>query len=394
MRPRFASAAPVVAGADRADDALDLGRRKVEQDALDLLNEQLGVLERVRYRALHLDRELDRVAIFEEDELHRCSECPGGHGRGHDDRYRDVPVAHCLGNESAVDETDLAEPGRVATGLLGLRGRPAEVGEVRRQDDQRLDQRDGEAGDRDDGDDLEELAHVALCQRQRREGGDRRGDAGDHRNGYLAGADDRCLFGFETALHVAVRVLGDDDRVVDQDSENQNEGEEREEVEGSARDIEDDQPPGDRQRQAEGGERRDPRVEEEIDYEENQRQPPDAALVHRAEPDRNLPRAVVKQHELDAFGHERLCLLGDRADFFDDPDRVALATLEDMQRDRRLAVGAGRGRCLLECRRDPAQVGNADELTAVVHTDGDRLDVLGLRRRAGRSQQDLALIGP
>jgi hypothetical protein len=104
--------------------------------------------------------------------------------------------------------------------------------QVARQHQLGLDQRVAEAGDHRDAQEEEYLAHPARDHEQRHEGRHRRQHAEDHGNRDLVGAVDGGPFAIPRATLVGVHVLAHDDGVVHQDPQHQDEGEQRDLIDG------------------------------------------------------------------------------------------------------------------------------------------------------------------
>ena len=105
------------------------------------------------------------------------------------------------------------------------------VPEVGREDQERLDQREEHRNDHHDRNRLRELAGSSGHVEHRREGEAGRDDREGNRKQDLSGPVDRGLLRRLLELGpVAIDVLRNDDRVVDQDPEHENEAEARQEV--------------------------------------------------------------------------------------------------------------------------------------------------------------------
>ena len=117
-----------------------------------------------------------------------------------------------------------------ATAARALSARGPGLRHVGGQDQLRLDQREDQAQDHDKRDAGDHLTHPARHEEQGRKRDDGREHAEDHGNGHGLRPFDRALDRIPEPLLMRVRALPDDDRIVDQDSEHQDEREERDHV--------------------------------------------------------------------------------------------------------------------------------------------------------------------
>ena len=99
------------------------------------------------------------------------------------------------------------------------------VRQVRRQNPERLDQREQETRDHDQRNGPHDLAHRAGHRQQRSKRGDRREHGKHHRHGDLARALNRTREAVSVSTLMGVHVLTDDDRVIHHDAEHQDERE-------------------------------------------------------------------------------------------------------------------------------------------------------------------------
>jgi len=129
--------------------------------------------------------------------------------------------------------------------------------------------RDGDRAGEGIGEFLEKRAREAAHETDRNIDGDQHHRDGDDRLRQFPGALDRRVQRRQAAFHVAVRVLDDDDRVVDDESDREHQGEQRQQVDRVPEDEHDEEGPDERQRH--GDRRDDHRTEGGQEKEDHQR---------------------------------------------------------------------------------------------------------------------------
>ena len=192
--------------------------------------------------------------------------------------------------------------------------RPA-VGKVRRQNEEHLHQRHGEHGDHHHRHDAQNLAEGAGDEQQRREGRHRRQHADGHRRAHAQAAGDGAVDAAQPALLLCDDVLADHHRVVDDDAEHDNQGEQRHHVEVDVEEVEEQERAQERNRHAHRHPHGEPQVQHHHQEQKHQREAEDAVAQQQAEaalqhfgavfPDFHVDagqRLVVREHRLDLRG--------------------------------------------------------------------------------------------
>ena len=217
---------------------------------------------------------------------------------------------------------------------------PLQVGQVGRQDPERLDEGKEQARDHDQRNDAEDLPHHARHEQQRHEGGDGRQHREDDRLGDLLRALDRPAEPVAMLLLMPEDVLADDDGVVDDDAEHRDKREQRHDVDG---DVET-RHQGDRAEERDWDPETDPereaQIEKEGERDEDQREPGRAGAQHQRQPGAQHLCRVLPDRQRDTGGEARLCLLDIVIDQRGDLERALFAGPEDGDHHRRCAVEA------------------------------------------------------
>ncbi len=144
------------------------------------------------------------------------------------------------------------------------------VREMRRQDEKGLDQRYGEHEQRDPEKRLDDLKAALRHEQERHECEHGGGDADKDRAGDDPGSGNRRLHGTLSPLAFRRDALADNDRIVDDDADQQEEGEQRPQVQRQARQVEEHQRADERQGNAEGYPEGEAKVEDKEQAHEHQ----------------------------------------------------------------------------------------------------------------------------
>ena len=214
------------------------------------------------------------------------------------------------------------------------------VGQVRRQDVQRLHEGEDEAGNDDERDHPEDLAHHARHEHQRHEGGHRGEDREHDRRRDLAGTVDGPLTSVASLFLVAVDVLPDDDRVVDHDAQHDDEGEQGHHVdrhvEGRHQCDGAEEGQGDPEADPEGQSE----LEEQRQHDEHERESGDTTPRHQTDAVPQHLGLVLPDRQRDAGRHPALRVLHVVPHQLGDLDRALVTRPEDRDHDGGVGVEA------------------------------------------------------
>ena len=367
---------PPPAGADDGEEALDLGDRA--EPFLDLHQRLTGVGGRGALRRAD-DRE-DAAAVLDGQEggVDRPVEQQACH---HDAEQQD-PHAGAAGEDRA--QQPLVEGTGTDQGPLDPSGDgeqlPAHLQEPRaqhRHHRERDEGRDAHGHREADGELAKQAARITGHQGERDQHRHHGRGGGDHRKAHLLGAvEGRQTRGLPELLP-AVDVLQHHDGVVHQETDREQQGEQREQIDGEAQRLEDREGPHQRHRNRDDGDgrRRGRMQEEQVDEHDDHE--------HDRQGLRDLPqrlpdedREVHRQAQFDAFGQRPLDFgqLGQHG--AGDRQLVRPRLPDDPHPDDVVAGEAGDLLVVLGPELHPADVPDADR-NVVVLADDDRLEAGG-----------------
>ena len=236
-------------------------------------------------------------------------------------------------------------------------------------DDERGGERDAD-GDRQD---RHEVADDAGPEEERHEGADRRQGRVEHRAADLAGADLRRLEGGLALLHVAVDVVDDDDRVVDQHADREHQREQHHHVERHARQLHDYEGEEHREWDRRADEERVAQPHGEEEHDDDEDHAGEDVVLEIGDHDPDVLRLVCQEGRLDPRRPGAAQAVDGGLQPVGELDDVRARTLLHRQRHRFAAVDARVGAALLEAvahRGDVAHLHRA----LVDHLDHELLD--------------------
>ncbi len=169
------------------------------------------------------------------------------------------------------------------------------VSEMCGQHEERLDQRKGETRAHDQRNDARDPAHGPGDEEHRRKRSDGREHTEDDRRRDAVHPAHGCVQARAALCLLGVRVLTDDDRVVDHDAEHDDEGHQRDQVDRDVEARHDGERAEERERHAEAHPEREPQAQEEGEHEQHEQE---AALG-------------VARERLDAAAQEDRVVLGE-----------------------------------------------------------------------------------
>ena len=266
----------------------------------------------------------------------------------------------------------------------------APMREMRGEDQQRLDQREGETDDRRRAHSAEEPAHAAFEEDDGREGRDAREHTEDHGDEHVLGALDRRFDLVESLALPGVDTLSHDDGVIDKDAQYDDESDD-----GQSRDREVEE--GKHEQRAREGDRhacRDPHGEaeaqEEREHDEDEQHARSPVAHQHVEPNDQLEGVVVEDRDGDALRQAR----SKRTDpVFDRRGRdqdVLFTDQLDLDHDARLAVEMAAELRVLESVDHRCDLAEAYEGPVGSGQDHDALEVGGLVGLSLGAEEDLA----
>ena len=270
---------------DRGLDGLHLLFRQRHHPLLELTGRDRRLFEPCAL--LHTDAHKEQLGlkVIEEDELHVSgregdhqsagSACPDDKGES----VSDAP---------SQDPLITAPHGLIPTLFLPGGARRAHhtrvKSEVHGEHEQRLEERD----DQTEADDQRQRPKEGPCRachhQDGAEGCDASEDGREHRSCDLSRAFDGRFLGLIALLHQSIDVLPYDDRVINDHSENDDQAEHHDHVEGDSHSPGQQQAAEEGDRDAQGGHEGHSRAEEEDERDEDQRSPKQGRLLHRPQP--------------------------------------------------------------------------------------------------------------
>ena len=212
--------------------------------------------------------------------------------------------------------------------------------QVVRQDQQRFDQRPQQAGNDDQRDDPHDLAHRPGHVQQRNEGRHRGQDREDHRRRDLACALDRSFEALTGQALAGIDVLADDDRIVHDDTQDEDEGEQRHHVDRHVEQGHDPEGAHERDEQSHCDPERQPESKEQRKADEDERKTGDRVTHKQVTSAPQYACAVVPGCQPNAVRHAKLRLAHVLFDRCRDRKSILVADAEDLDQLRGLAVEA------------------------------------------------------
>ena len=381
---------------------------------LQLRSRRLDALDRrergLRGRPLGHGQQDDRVVslhLGEELEL----DPPGHDERGDDHKHRQFggdggvpPLEHAFDQGPVdpfdhpfhllVDEPLEARPTTRAASPLPVFAAPRQEGQVMRQHQHRLDQREGQTADDDQGNRPGNRAYRTVQGvDQGRESRRGRKDGERDRRRHLSGAVDCGAHPRLALLEVTIDVLPHHDRVVDHDPEHEDEGERRLGVDRHRDVRQHGERAHERDRDADRDPQRQPKLQEQGEHQKHEQQAQAPALQQYPQPVAQRHRVVEPGRHSQAgrqggrpLGHESLDLTGDA-------QRTLVAGPVDLDQGHRLTVEARRHVRLGEAVRYAGDVAQHQPAAVGPRAQHDVPVLLAPVRLTDRAQEDLALAG-
>ncbi|MQM39976.1 hypothetical protein KBTX_04017 [wastewater metagenome] len=258
-----------------------------------------------------------------------------------------VAPAHGQRQRTAVAPVDEAAERRAETLLQPVRRRPragarpaAGVPQVRRQDDQRLHQRDGEDRTHHRRDHRPDLAEGPGDEGQRQEGDDIGEHAHHDRHRDVPRPLHRGGEQPQAPLPVLVDVLAGDDGVVHHDAQRDDEREQRDHVDGHAEPRQEQERPEEGGGDTHGHPERQPQLQEGAQHREHQQQPEEGVAEQQLHALAVDARGVAADGDTDLRRQRRPDLREHPVHGIGDPDGRLPPDPEDLHAHRRLAVVA------------------------------------------------------
>ncbi len=155
-----------------------------------------------------------------------------------------------------------------------------------------------------------EFAHGSRHKKQGEKSRDGGYHCGHYRRQDLLGTQNGSFLGSNALFHIAIRVFGNHDGIVHDDSQHQDEAEHGDHIEGDPEALHEEQGTGEGDRDPQGGHPGNPKIEEDAEDHEDQDEACQAVPFERVEPILDVYGSVVESTEGDA-GRKAIFILSD-----------------------------------------------------------------------------------